>query len=259
MIGQQTLRPGATGEPVRALQQALGIAADGAYGPDTAAAVRRFQQRAGLAVDGVAGPATLAAVRTQQRGRLTAADIAAIAAELEVAPAAVRAVVDVESRGAGFLADSRPVILFERHIMRRRLAATGRDADLLARHLPDIINSTPGGYHGGAAEHDRLYLARQIDPACAIESASWGLFQIMGFHWQALGYASALDFEARMTHAEADQLEAFARFIRINPALHAALKRRDWAAFAAGYNGPAYARNQYDTKLAAAYARHQEA
>lgn len=258
-MNEQTLRIGSSGEPVRALQRALGIAADGAYGPATAAAVRMFQQRAGLAVDGVAGPATLAALRTQQRGRLTPDDIAATARALDVDAAAVRAVIEIESRGSGFLADSRPVILFERHIMRRRLAATGRDADLLARYLPDIINSAPGGYHGGAAEHDRLYLARQIDPASAIESASWGLFQIMGFHWQALGYASALDFEARMAHAESDQLEAFARFIRANPALHAALKRRDWVAFAAGYNGPAYARNQYDTKLAAAYARHQEA
>jgi len=33
-----------------------------------------------------------------------------------------------------------------------------------------------------------------------------------------------------------------------------ALRKRNWAAFAKAYNGPGYAKNQYDTKLAASYA-----
>jgi hypothetical protein len=53
---------GASGSSVSAIQRALGITADGVYGPQTRAAVRRFQRREGLAVDGVAGPATLAAL-----------------------------------------------------------------------------------------------------------------------------------------------------------------------------------------------------
>jgi Transglycosylase-like domain/Putative peptidoglycan binding domain len=52
----------ASGSSVSAIQRALGIAADGVYGPHTRSAVRRFQRREGLAVDGVAGPATLAAL-----------------------------------------------------------------------------------------------------------------------------------------------------------------------------------------------------
>ena len=43
-----------------ALQSALGISADGIYGPQTRRAVRSFQRNQGLAVDGIAGPATLA-------------------------------------------------------------------------------------------------------------------------------------------------------------------------------------------------------
>jgi hypothetical protein len=50
------------GSPVVALQRALGIPADGVYGPQTAAAVRTFQSNHGLAVDGVAGPATMSAL-----------------------------------------------------------------------------------------------------------------------------------------------------------------------------------------------------
>ena len=52
----------ASGASVSAIQRALGITADGVYGPQTRTAVRSFQRREGLAVDGVAGPATLAAL-----------------------------------------------------------------------------------------------------------------------------------------------------------------------------------------------------
>jgi peptidoglycan hydrolase-like protein with peptidoglycan-binding domain len=50
------------GSSVTALQKALGIPADGIYGPQTRRAVRRFQRANGLTVDGIAGPQTLAAL-----------------------------------------------------------------------------------------------------------------------------------------------------------------------------------------------------
>jgi peptidoglycan hydrolase-like protein with peptidoglycan-binding domain len=49
-------------DTVRALQQKLGVSADGVYGPKTRSAVKRFQRAHGLAADGVAGPQTLAAL-----------------------------------------------------------------------------------------------------------------------------------------------------------------------------------------------------
>jgi peptidoglycan hydrolase-like protein with peptidoglycan-binding domain len=50
------------GSGVAALQRALGIPADGIYGPQTRRAVRTFQRSHGLVVDGVAGPQTLGAL-----------------------------------------------------------------------------------------------------------------------------------------------------------------------------------------------------
>ena len=52
------LKPGTSGDAVKKLQQALGIAADGQFGSGTQKAVREFQQQHGLPVTGVVGPET---------------------------------------------------------------------------------------------------------------------------------------------------------------------------------------------------------
>ena len=61
-INEATLRRGSRGEEVRALQQQLGVTADGIFGPATEQALRAFQQRAGIQVDGIAGGQTQAAL-----------------------------------------------------------------------------------------------------------------------------------------------------------------------------------------------------
>jgi peptidoglycan hydrolase-like protein with peptidoglycan-binding domain len=50
------------GGGVRELQRALGVPADGAFGPQTASAVKSYQRRKGLVADGVVGPQTRAAL-----------------------------------------------------------------------------------------------------------------------------------------------------------------------------------------------------
>ncbi len=58
----RTLRMGDSGDDVERLQQRLGIAADGDFGPATKRALIEFQQQNGLTPDGVAGSRTLAAL-----------------------------------------------------------------------------------------------------------------------------------------------------------------------------------------------------
>ncbi|MCW8039807.1 N-acetylmuramidase domain-containing protein, partial [Acinetobacter entericus] len=48
------------------------------------------------------------------------------------------------------------------------------------------------------------------------------------------------------------QLDAMCRYIKVNGLVNA-LKNKDWKAFARGYNGSGYAKNNYDVKLANAY------
>lgn len=74
---------------------------------------------------------------------------------LGVEEAAVRAIASVESNGSGFITDpvsgkQVPKILFERHIMFKRLRdfTSLKSAELMAKYA-DIVNSSPGGYKGG--------------------------------------------------------------------------------------------------------------
>ena len=54
------LRKGSSGDGVKIMQEALGITADGAFGPGTERALKEWQAANGLTADGVAGPATFA-------------------------------------------------------------------------------------------------------------------------------------------------------------------------------------------------------
>ncbi|OZI23027.1 peptidoglycan-binding protein [Bordetella genomosp. 9] len=260
-----TLKPGDQGQAVADLQAALSaagyaVARTHVYDDATEAAVSALQRARRLVVDGVYGPKTAAALAGLETGRLlTEADLARAADMLDVPLASVKAVNEVESRGCGFLPDGRPVILYERHVFYDRLAAHGIDPAPHAARLPAIVNTESGGYAGGAAEYRRLAMATAICAPAALEAASWGAFQVMGYHWQRLGYASIDDFVARMRRTEGDQLDAFVRYVQADAALSKALAGRKWAAFARGYNGPAYARNLYDVKLARAYDRYADA
>lgn len=181
--------------------------------------------------------------------KLSEADYVRAAASLGVDVAAVKAVCEVEAPGGGFLSTGEPVILFERHKFSQ---ATGGRFD---RSHPDISNPKRGGYGKTSAQHGRLARAAELDRNAALKSASWGRFQIMGSNHKAAGHKTLQGFINAMYAGEPEQLDAFVAFIKSDPNLLRALRSGNWALFAYRYNGPAYAENDYDTKLAAAYAR----
>jgi peptidoglycan hydrolase-like protein with peptidoglycan-binding domain len=58
MATMALLKSGLKGEPVRRLQQKLGVPADGEFGPKTETALKAWQKSKGLTADGIAGPDT---------------------------------------------------------------------------------------------------------------------------------------------------------------------------------------------------------
>ncbi len=184
---------------------------------------------------------------------LTEAGFQEAADSLGVEVAAIKAVAEIESRGSGFLPDGRPTILFERHKFHK--FTKGK----FDQSHPDISSSSAGGYgKGGSHQWDRYNEAHSLDPDAAKKSCSWGKFQIMGFNFAEAGFESVSDFVDSMNVSEDEQLKAFVNFVDAN-GLAGELKRHDWAGFAKGYNGADYKINKYDTKLASAYRKYQNA
>jgi hypothetical protein len=80
----------------------------------------------------------------------------------------------------------------------------------------------------------------------------------MGRYHDMAGFADVESFVAAMYKGEAEHLKACVAYIQ-SKKLAKALQKKDWGTFARGYNGPDYADNEYDTKLAKAYAKHAAA
>lgn len=186
--------------------------------------------------------------------KLTDLQIIEQAKKLGVEVAALKSVIQVECKGSGFNNDGTPVILFERHVMRQRLIANHllNIADQMMIKRPDLCSKIPGGYGLYSVQHKKLDDASKFDRTSALESCSWGLGQVMGYHWYNLGYESIQQFINQMYKDEASQLEAMCRYIKFNNLINA-LKNKDWTAFAKGYNGKNYKVNNYDVKLGNAY------
>lgn len=283
------LKIGSSGEAVRNLQMALGLVADGKFGPATAEAVKAFQFANGLSDDGVAGKITLESMGIDPvtGGLWQCLAPWATPAPLDLVPQdyidgaamldkpgkkcevnALKAFTQVEAAGKGFNADGTCKIVFERHIFFRQI----RDKklrDLLASKEWDIcknemrVNSNTAKAHhtdmdrykSGKAEWDLYHRAAAYDEWAAKMSVSYGVGQVMGFNFAIAGFGTVEGLYIAMTTGGARaQLMAMVNFILGNPAIHNAILAKNWNAAADGYNGPAGNRlYKYGTKIGAAY------
>jgi len=167
---------------------------------------------------------------------------------------AIKAVADIESAGEGFLSSGEPKILFEAHHFSR-----------LTRHRYDYTHPNISSltwnralYKGGLAEHTRLAEAVLLDRTAALQSASWGKFQIMGFNAKRAGFKNVFHMVDEFETGEGKHLEGFVKYIKFT-LLDDELKAKDWSGFARQYNGKLYYKNEYDKKLKEAYLKYLKA
>lgn len=205
-----------------------------------------------VVVDGKIGPASQAAIvaafTNMRAPAVTDSQIAAFSLRLGCTAKQLRAVAKVESGGSAFDNTGRPKILFERHIFHRLTDGQWDGAP--------FSDPTPGGYD--VSSWSKLTQAAAKNPDAAFSSASWGKFQVMGAHWNTLGYASPIALAYSTVQDEAGSYELLARFIE-KMGLLTELRALSPAAaqcrpFALRYNGPSEAKNNYAGKLAAAMA-----
>ena len=265
----KTIKLNSTGFDVLYLQYLLkkkgynNIYDDGIFGPSTEAAVRNFQSAQGLVVDGIVGPSTwkkLVCILNIKDDKLSGLDYNEMAVKYDLEVAVIKAVREVESGSYGsFLSDGYPPILFEGHIFWRQLENEGLYPEDYEEGNWDVLYPTwtKQHYKGGLKEYDRLDKAMKINKIAALKSASWGMFQIMGFNYESCGCKSVDEFITRMKCSEKEQLDMFMQFI-INNKLDKYLRVHNWAGFAKRYNGPGYAQNKYDTKLEQAYNKYKK-
>jgi hypothetical protein len=186
---------------------------------------------------------------------LTNEIIQSVADDADLDPATIKAVIKVESRGSGFYDDRRPVILFEGHIFWRELKKVGINPKSVEKGNKDIVYPkwVRKHYKGTAiGEFDRLKRAQKIHHNAALRSASWGMFQIMGFNHKASGFSDIQSYIDAMHASEYEHIKAFINFLK-KENIYRHLKAKDWANFARRYNGPAYKKNGYDWKLQVAF------
>ena len=188
------------------------------------------------------------------KGALTLADFEAAAKIIGCDVATIRAVWEVESNGQPFGFDGRPTILFEPHVFSRE---TGHRFDKTHGGVSYPRWGQKPYPRGTAAERhtanwDKLIYAARLDRDAAYRSASYGAPQIMGFNFADCGFADVHAFVAAMSESAGAQLRAFIALIQAWK-LDDEMRERRWADFARRYNGPGFAKNAYDQKLAAAY------
>jgi hypothetical protein len=178
------------------------------------------------------------------------------ARRMNVEVEALAAVAWIESGGRALTTVNgrqEPLIRFEGHYFDRRLKGVervkAREAGLSSPIAGTVKNPT-----GQKERWVLLEKAASINRQAAYESTSFGVGQVMGAHWAWLGYPNVDELVKDARAGLGGQIRLMEKYID-KAGLADALRRKDWAKFARGFNGTAYKKNAYDRKLAEAYER----
>lgn len=169
-------------------------------------------------------------------------------------PLVAAAILEVESNGTAFGPGNKMVIRFEPHIAidesptsavadafraRFRMGSPAwrgedhrfLDDDGMWKEFHGPINSHQ------QFEHKALEIARRISPETAFKATAMGMAQVMGFNAQRIGFPSAEVMYNVLSKSAPAQMMAFVNFVQSDPALLAAVNRRDYEKVAELYNG----------------------
>lgn len=184
---------------------------------------------------------------------IDAIDIPIMAHRIGVGEDHLRAFVEVEAAGRGFDNQGRPKMLFEPHVFYRNLKGAERDLAVDA----GLAYKSWGQKPYPKDSYPRLAKAMEINQTAALMSASVGLSQILGENYEMIGYESPQEmWEAFMDDEEA-HVEGMVNYI-LATGLADDIRAERWATVARTYNGPGYRKNDYDGKMARAFAKFQK-
>ncbi|MFA5170827.1 MAG: N-acetylmuramidase domain-containing protein [Sulfuriferula sp.] len=204
-------------------------------------------------------------------GDISKADIDAAAHELKCEPGLIYAIARQESAHSSFIKIGNrivPTILYERHQFAKH---SNHEYD---KRYPDIsgiaykrarknkkgewkeiksgraVSENDIYASGGVAQYKRLVKAYQLNQDAALESCSWGKFQIMGFNYKNSGFQDVKGFVRAMSRSDAEHIKAFLKFAKSNKVLLSGLQNKEFEEIARGHNGdnwkninPEYASN----------------
>ncbi|MBL8599243.1 MAG: DUF3380 domain-containing protein [Devosia sp.] len=169
------------------------------------------------------------------------------------------AIIHVESGGKVFeqFPDGpRPLILYEAHLFARKL--TGHALEEAIRLGLATKSQKQNRYPkkqadrwaqvGAAAELCQRYGLSDVK---AFESVSYGVGQVLGEHWENLGFKNFQEFYDLMMSGAEGQIAIMIRYCDVNDLIDE-LQDGRWESFFRGYNGPAWRSQGYGEKIAAA-------
>ena len=166
----------------------------------------------------------------------------------------IKAFATVESGGRSGCGPAKlPVIAFEGHLCRKYTKHIYDQAHPLLSY-PYKKKAGPqwqANNKDQAKAWETMATAFALDQEAALMSASWGMFQIMGFNYASCGYKTVFEFSAALKVNAGNQLKAFLGFCSKSPALMKAMKAKDFTGMARNYNGEDY--GNYDVLMQKAY------
>lgn len=177
-------------------------------------------------------------------------ELMGLAESIGIEYAALMAFISVESGGKGFI-NNRIVIQFEPSWFKKKAPFAPSGLWSLNK-VENQIN-----------EYKAFSNAFNKNKNAAMQSTSWGLGQIMGFHYKRLGFTSVDEMVDSFKRGEYEQVKGIVKFIATDGRLLKAIREKNWHLVATYYNGGAYKelakrynREPYDLSMEKAYQKY---